>query len=574
MKFNREFGFALAAAAVGIDAWWGDIRFAFPAVAGMCFLALSLGPGKGRYALRAGRRSVRFALSLVMVSFLAARAYVLTRQVADVLSPDSHAALSVVRLYDTIFLTAAIAAFVLMRSEPGAWVLLLRLAQRPYVLLVGSFGLTIGIGTLLLTLPVSVSRVDDVSFVDSLFTMTSAVCVTGLLANDFAGTYTWFGHLAVLAGIQLGGLGMMTMTALAATVRSESSIRARSQYATMLEARSLSDLRSLVWSVVGYTLILELAGALTLWLMWAGDSRFAGSSVGWLAVFHSVSAFCNAGFSLFHDNLLGARSDFGVQAVIMTLVVLGGLGFPVLRELAQRSWALVGLRRGRKRPPRARLTLASRVALLVSATLLVCGAAAVSLLEAGNLLAPFDLAARLMAALFTSVSARTAGFNTVEVGAFQPSTLLVLMLLMFVGGSSGSTAGGIKVTTIAVLFAALRSELQGREPQLSGRAIAPENVRRAAAVASISGLIVISSLMLLTTTETHSFLSLAFEAVSAFATVGLSTGITDSLSTPGKLVLIATMFVGRVGPLTIAAAIGRTRRRPRVRLAAESLPIG
>ncbi len=263
------------------------------------------------------------------------------------------------------------------------------------------------------------------------------------------------------------------------------------------------------------------------------------------------------------------------QVVIMALVLTGGIGFPVLRELWTRSSNLFRRRVLKRHVPWRRTPVGMKVALLMSAILLVAGALTFGATEANGVLAPLAPGDQALNATFASVVSRSAGFNTLDVASFSPPTLFIVLMLMFVGGSSGGTAGGIKTNTLAVLLATLRGELRGRDPELFGRAIDPRAIRRAVAVSALSLLFVALALLLLSVFEPDKpFLSLAVETVSAFGTVGLSAGLTTDLGTASKLLLTMTMFVGRVGPLTIAYAVGRDHGGARHRLASEDLMVG
>ncbi len=478
------------------------------------------------------------------------------------------------RTYDALFL-AMMAFEALLSAAPeavarGAVVF----AQRPALLLAGSFAAMIGIGSILLTLPVSVRNVANVSFIDSLFTITSAVCVTGLTVNDVWDNYTLFGQGVILAGIQLGGIGIMTLAALALTMGDAVSLKRQLRYAAMLDTRTLEDLRTLVRSIIFGTLVIEAIGAVLLWLLLSGDPRLEDRPVPWCAVFHAISAFCNAGFALFPGNLTPFRDDAGIQLVIMSLIVLGGLGFPVILELVGHAAARMRRMLKNAAPTPPRLSLATRLVLRTTMVLLLFGTAAMLLFEVTNSLAGLGTGRTVLAALFASVNTRTSGFNTVDIGAMRDATLLIMCVLMFIGGSPTSTAGGIKTTTAAVIAAALRAELRARDPELLGRALPAELLRKATAVAALSLVIVLVVVLALTLTEDLPFIKLAFEAVSAFGTVGLSTGITGGLTAAGKLIVALTMFIGRVGPLTIALAVGREHERKPYRLAPEALPVG
>jgi trk system potassium uptake protein len=522
--------------------------------------------------LRMGRRLLLFDFLLLIgaILFAAARLFVLYEQMLGAGAQAQMAA----RTYDLVFVGLAGGASLLESFGAEARSIWELVAKRPAALLMGSFAGMIIVGTLLLTLPLSVENVADVSLLDALFTITSAVCVTGLAVNDIGTIYTFFGQLVILASIQLGGIGIMTIAALALSFRGDARLSEQTRYAEVLEVRRLGDLRGTVAGIVTATVLIEAAGAVFLWLIWSGDPRLDGRPSVWFAIFHAISAFCNAGFSLFSKNLMDFRSNEATQIVLMFLIVSGGIGFTVIQELVSRLGAGAA-RLVRRGPGPRRTSLAVRVPLAMTAFLIVFGAIAIGVLDAGATLAPLSVFDHVLNALFSSVTARTAGFNTLDFGAMSPATLIVVMSLMFVGGSPASCAGGVKTTTLAVLVSAIDGELRGREPELFGRAISPETLRRATAVFMLSLSFVGLVLLLLTLTESATFLQLSFEAVSAFSTTGLSTGITPSLGVAGKLILVGAMFVGRVGPLTIALAVGRSSAPiARYRLAREELPIG
>jgi len=512
------------------------------------------------------------SLLLALLGFMVARMFVLTATFGGATARQIAAA----ETYDLVFMgLAAIAGGLVLAPERSGRVLL-RLAQKPSMMLIGSFAAMILVGSLLLTLPLSVTELGHVSYVDALFTMTSAVCVTGLAVNDVGTTFTPFGQGVILTGIQLGGIGIMTIAALALAFSNNTSLQSQLRYAEMMDARTLQDLRTIVVSILAGTFIIEAIGAFALWSLFAGDPRLGEQSALWLAVFHAVSAFCNAGFSLFPGGLTQFAGDFGVQLVIMLLIVCGGLGFPVMTELVRHGWRKLGfLVRSRPHPPP--LSLTTRVVGTMTLALIVLGTLLVFALEFSSALAPtaeLGPGRRLLAALFASVNTRTAGFNTVDIAAMRDATLLITCVLMFIGGAPTSTAGGIKVTTFAAVIAALRGELRDREPEFGGRALVPEVLRKAIAVILMMGGLVLVITLLLTLTEDQPFIRLLFETVSALATVGLSTGITGALSVAGKLIVSVAMFFGRVGPFTIALAIGEKPGRQRYRLAREALPVG
>jgi trk system potassium uptake protein TrkH len=566
---------AVALLAIALDVGFAHSLTGFAAALAMLVLALVVGRRAvvvARSALgTAGVRGLlgfEVALATALVGFTLARVMV---ALAATTGSDIAAA---GRTYDFVFVVLWTAAWTLVVSPTRTARWLMRLSQRPALLLSGSFAGMIAVGSLLLTLPLSLRSVRDVSFVDSLFTITSAVCVTGLTVNDVLATYSVFGQLVILLAIQLGGVGIMTIAALALTFSRRGSLRSQLQYAAMMDATTLEDLRTMVRSIIVGTLVVEAVGAALLWKAFEGHAALEGRSAGFLAVFHAVSAFCNAGFALFPGNLTPFVGDASVQVVIMALVLLGGIGFPVMLELMRLAWrwSMRLFRRGSRHP--GHLSLAASVVLRTTAFLLLLGALVTWAFEATGALAHLGFVDQGIAAVFASVNTRTSGFNTVDLGAMREGTLLVYCALMFIGGSPLSTAGGIKTTTAAVLVATLRAELLRREAELGRREVAVDALRKAIAVTALSGAIVLVVVLLLTFTEDLPFLPLAFEAVSAFATVGLSTGITGSLSAVGKLVITVTMFVGRVGPLTIALAVGQDAKPRPYRLAPESLPVG
>jgi trk system potassium uptake protein len=397
---------------------------------------------------------------------------------------------------------------------------------------------------------------ERLGFVDALFTATSAVCVTGLIVVDTATWFTPLGQAWVAALIQAGGLGMLTLTTLVITGLGGRPGLEMEEAAGAAQA-PLDYIRrsSLLRTVVGVTLLLEAVGAASLWWSWQG--HMGATAAIWPAVFHAISAFCNAGFSIFSDSLAGVR-DPATLSTVSFLVVVGGLGFLTFEDL------------------RARYVLRTTRRLSVH-TLLVLGATALLLLAPIPLFLAFEwqgeLAGmswwdRIANAGFMSVTARTAGFNTVDYGAVTNPSLFLTILLMAVGGSPGSTAGGFKTVTLAILVLALWARLRGDDRvMVFQRSIPRDTVLRAAGVVAGGVMILASTVFLLLLTEPlpgtdrEAFLHLVFEAHSAFGTVGLSMGATDSLTPAGRLLLTAVMLLGRIGPLAAVSAMVAARRR-------------
>jgi len=440
-------------------------------------------------------------------------------------------------------------------------------------LLTLSFLALIALGTTgLLVLP-GLYAGPRLSLVDALFTATSAVCVTGLIVVDTATYFTPLGKAWVALLIQLGGLGILTIaTAVIVAMGRQPGLSVHESVGQQATQRSMPWIRRLLRSVVVLTLTAELCGALILWLRW-GPLFGWGRALGH-AVFHAVSAFCNAGFSTFSDSLVGFRSDPLTLGTVAVLIVCGGLGFVVFADL---WWRYV--RRGTRRLGlHATLVLSTTAVLVIGATILFYA------FESGTTLADLPVVDRLSNAVFMAVTPRTAGFNTVNYDAVSDPSLVLTVFLMIIGGSPGSTAGGIKTTTVALLALLFLSYLRGRRyVSIRGRTVPSEIVNLATGVV-VAGVIILATAVFLLmlsevspeTTDRAVLVRAGFEAVSAFGTVGLSMGQTATLTAAGKLVITFLMFLGRVGPLTLAAAMAIAGRRRRIhyRHAHETVIVG
>jgi trk system potassium uptake protein len=446
--------------------------------------------------------------------------------------------------------------------EWGYRVLAMRTVERPQATrhpalspsrsIVLAFGLAILAGTGLLMLPISKEGAGGASFLEALFTATSAVCVTGHIIVDTATYWTPFGQVVIMALIQVGGLGIMTFATLIGLVVVRK-ISLRSRLTTAAEARGLGldDFPNLLGQVVKTTLLVEATVAVLLFFRFVLGYDESVGRAAWLAVFHSVSSFNNAGFSLFSDNLASYVVDPFICIPIAAAIILGGIGFPVILQL-----------RKHLRSP-LKWTMNTRLVLLGTITLLVSGTVYVTAIEWTNpaTLGPLDWPAKLLAGLFTSVQTRTAGFNSIDIGAMDPASWIGMDALMLIGGGPAGTAGGIKITTFAVLFFILMTEVRHhRAVNVLGKQL-PRSVHREAitivllAVATVVAATV--ALMLLTDIGLDRLL---FEVVSAFGTVGLSTGITADLPPAGQVILIVLMFIGRLGPITFASGLALTNR--------------
>ncbi|HEX9828977.1 MAG TPA: potassium transporter TrkG [Bacteroidota bacterium] len=458
----------------------------------------------------------------------------------------------------TIYL-ATTQVFVLIALVPSTLRASKRIMARniqPSMLILLSFLLLIFAGTGLLSLPrATVSQ--SFSFIDALFTATSAVCVTGLIVVDTATYFTPFGQAILMALMQIGGLGIMTLTTFFAyVVGSGARLKEYSTMQSLLGEESVGQIRRTIIQIALVTFAFEAAGAVALHRLLDGVETSSGASPAFFAVFHSISAFCNAGFTLTTHNLAipALGYNVGVNAVIAALVIVGGIGFPVLKNLGAllRPKASDALQR--------RLTVHSKLVLLTSFVLIAGGAAAFYLLEADSTLLQFSEPRKIFVSIFHSVTARTAGFNSVDIGALAAPTLFIMTLLMWIGASPGSTGGGIKTTTFALSLLNIYAIASGRNRvEIFKHKVADIAVVKAFSTVVISFFIINGALFLLLLTESLPLQSLLFEVVSALSTVGLSTGITPQLTSAGKMTIILCMFVGRVGLLAVLVAITKQR---------------
>lgn len=452
---------------------------------------------------------------------------------------------------------------------------------RPPQLLVLGFAGLIFVGMLLLKLPFAGSG-RSLTWVEALFTATSAVCVTGLVVVDTGADLSAFGQTVVLFLFQTGGLGIMTVSTLfLLAAGGRPSLAAAEATGSALGEDGVLSVRGTVKRVVATTVAVELVGIGLLFLFFIrhGPRGAGGAGVAWWSVFHAVSAFCNAGFCLSAASLGQYAGDAAVSLTVMLLVITGGIGFPVLRDLARRlAWRFrrTAAEDGEP-PPRPRLSLHTKLVLAITGTLLLAGALMTLVLEWDGALGGLSPGGKILASFFLSTTARTAGFNTVATSGLGLAVLFGVMLMMFVGASPGSTGGGVKTTTAGVLFVAAFSRLRGRpEPGAFGRSIGGQVLWKAAVVILMGGSVLASLTWLLLVFEGGNFAlhRLLFEAFSAFGTVGLSTGITRELGTLARLVLVALMFIGRLGPLSVALAISRKGLPAKLSYPAENVLIG
>lgn len=416
----------------------------------------------------------------------------------------------------------------------------------PSRVLVLGFGLVILFGSLLLTLPEATQNGLGLPFLNAVFTATSAVCVTGLVVVDTATTFTHFGQWVILFLIQVGGLGFMTFATLfAMIVGKKITIKERLLLKEALNQVSVEGIVRLTKSVLQISFAIEAVGALILTLRWHSD--FGWSKALYYGVFHSISAFNNAGFDLFghFSSLTAFVGDPIINITIMSLIICGGLGFVVLADLLT---------------PGKKFKLHTKVVLQVSGALIILGAVFILIMEFANpeTLGPLPIGTKVLASFFQAVSPRTAGFNTINIAGMYDTTLLTMIVLMFIGASSGSTGGGIKTTTfMAIVLSVLSTYRSEPHVSLDGRTIPKDVIQKAWVIATSAAILLFFILSILSHTEKVDLMTVLFEVTSAFGTVGLSLGLTPHLTYVGKIAIIFTMFAGRVGPLTLAFVLSR-----------------
>ncbi len=437
-------------------------------------------------------------------------------------------------------------------------------ARHPAQVVALAFAVGIGVGTLVLALPISRAGDGSASFLEAVFTATSALCVTGLTVVDTARHWSGFGQATILVLIQIGGFGIMTLASLLGLL-----VAHRLGLQTRLTARAessmlgLGDVRRVLIGVAAFSLVFEAIAALILTARLASTYDRPLGEATYHGVFHAVSAFNNAGFALYSDSLGRFVSDPVISLTIAVAVIAGGLGFPVIFELRRelltpRTW-----------------TLHTRIVVWMTVLLLVGGTVAMTAFEWGNpkTLGPLSVPGKLLAGFFAAVQPRTAGFNTLDVGAMNETTWLVTDVLMFIGGGPASTAGGIKVTTFAVLGFMILSEVRGDPTvHVHNRRIPGVAQRQALSVALLGVFVVVASTLAILAMSDENLDRVLFETVSAFSTTGLSTGITADLPSSAQSLLTVLMFLGRVGTITLASALA-LRSRPILYRLPEERPI-
>jgi trk system potassium uptake protein TrkH len=424
-------------------------------------------------------------------------------------------------------------------------------------------------GALLLTLPIASKNGHSLRFLDALFTSTSAVCVTGLVVVDTGTYFTRFGQFVIIALIQIGGLGFMTFSTLAAMFLGKKiGLKERILIQESFNQNNLAGLVRLIRNVILMTLIIEVLGGLILTIRFCFEFSFDRALA--FGFFHAVSAFCNAGFDLFGQvfgkfgSICHYVNDWVISLTIGALIVCGGLGFPVILEIFHF-------------PRKKRLSLHSKLALWITSVLIIVGALLIFTIEFTNskTIGGVNFSGKFLGPLFQSITTRTAGFNTFDISQLRTGTWFIMIVLMFIGASPSSTGGGIKTTTFGVLAATVVASLKGREDvEIFERRIAKDIIYKAITIMTIALSWVSFVTLVMSLVEPYAFIRLFFEVMSAFGTVGLSTGITPSLTDLSRTLIILTMFIGRVGPLTVILALFKNEKPNSTRYIEERLMIG
>ncbi|WP_374238032.1 TrkH family potassium uptake protein [Microbacterium sp. SS28] len=437
---------------------------------------------------------------------------------------------------------------------------------RPARSIVAAFAMAIAVGTGLLMLPISARSGEVTEFFHALFTATSAVCVTGLTVVDTATHWTPFGQVVIMLLVQLGGLGIMISAAtIGLFLARKMSVASRLTAAMEAGTVRFDDVRGLARRIVLISLLIEGMTFLFLAPRFAWGYGYDLGEAAWLGLFHSVSAFNNAGFALFSDNLIGFAADPFICLPLCAAIILGGLGFPVLMQLR------------REFPHPLRWTMNTRIVLSATIVLLAIGTLYIGALEWTNprTLGAYDPWARVLIAFFHSVQTRTAGFNSVDIGRMHDETWVGMDVLMYIGAGPAGTAGGIKVTTFAVLWFILLTELRGEgSVHIFGKRLSRAVHRQAISVVLLSIAGIMASTIALMLITGQGLGKVLFEAVSAFGTVGLTTGITYDLPPAAEMILVLLMFIGRLGPLTIGSAFALRDRRTLYEFPTERPAIG
>ncbi|MGD8427103.1 MAG: potassium transporter TrkG [Balneolaceae bacterium] len=444
--------------------------------------------------------------------------------------------------------------------------ILLSLQRHPAQIIVGSFMAIILVGAFLLMMPRATVDGEGLSFINALFTSTSAVCVTGLIVVDTATHFTTLGQVIIMILIELGGIGIITFaTIFALFISSGLGVGQMMFLKDVLSEDRAQETFATIKRIIGMTLFIEAIGVMGYYFSWTNTFVNPETRL-YHSIFHAISAFCNAGFSTFTNSLADQQNalNWGVNITTMLMIIFGGLGFTTIWELVKGN--------PRRQIRNRQLSIHARLVLIVTAFLIVGGALAFAVLEWNHVLAGYSSTNKVMISFFQSVTTRTAGFNTVDIGALHTSTTVIFLTLMAIGASPASTGGGIKTTTIAVILLSVLSTVRGHDRvEFAKKTIPNSTIFTALTAFTLAAISLFVFTLLLTITEHLPFLDLLFEEFSAFATVGLSRGITAELTSLGKLIVTISMFIGRVGSVTLALAFAKRIDKRQYKYPSESV---
>jgi len=453
--------------------------------------------------------------------------------------------------------------YVVFHAFEGKFVKLL--ISNPPITVMISYITVIAIGTILLMMPMASASKQVTPLANALFTATSATCVTGLVVYDTGTYFSRMGQFIILLLIQIGGLGIMTIsTAFALMLGQRITLKLENVMHTVVGETPQINMVQLVKSIVIVTLIIEFIGAVILYYTFSMSMPTVDAI--WYSIFHSVSAFCNAGFSLFTDNFVGFSDNININVIIPLLIIIGGIGFAVVIDLYQYFLGKSKFRR---------LMLHTKIVLVTTALLLGIGFISFFIAEYNGTMKGFSFTHRVLSSWFQSVTTRTAGFNTINIGALSSASILITIILMFIGASPGSTGGGIKTSTFAILVLSVTSMLKGKKDlSICNRKIPVFSIREVTSLITLSVSIVLMVAFVLLLVEPQNIEKVIFETISAFGTVGLSMGITPELTLIGRLLITLLMYIGRIGPLTLIYAVAIRRQSVQVSYAEEKVVIG
>jgi trk system potassium uptake protein TrkH len=453
----------------------------------------------------------------------------------------------------------------IITSQPAV-TLFSRFRNHPAKVILISFAFVILLGTSFLSLPIASSTGESIGLINAGFTATSATCVTGLIVLNTGTDFSLFGKIVIFLLMQIGGLGIMTFsTMLIMLLGRELSLGPQSLMQGVLGEAGQENMTKLIKAILITTFSFEIIGAALLFTKFHTVIPDIKTAVGY-SIFHSVSAFCNAGFCLYSDSFIRFQGSWLVNIVMVSLIICGGIGFAVLLDIKNNLF---------KRKTVRNFSLHSKIVISVTIFLIVAGAILIFIFEYNNIFQKLPLKNGFLASIFQSVTTRTAGFNTINIGQIGYATALLMIVLMFIGASPGSTGGGVKTTTFAILILSVLSIIKGRDDvEVFHRTISQKTTKKVMALVAIALSILTVLILVLCRVENAPFEKIIFEAFSAFGTVGLSMGITPNLTSIGKVAIILLMYLGRVGPLTIAFALGEKKRKVHYHYTEEEIAIG